>query len=655
MRTSNGCSCSEGCIAACVGWFLLFLCGFIGEICKINPFGVFLILVILFIVIPICGGNLYYSAQEKNYDKHLNRVQKIQQEYNLAYRKFIDANGIKIVSLEDHPELSELKKISSRKDSVWEEEEKAHREKLEKLEREWKRQCKEWKEKADRIKNDYPEGYKMWEEQKNLNIYINPDRIIAESKEQIVALDKHVKTEKWEKAQSEYASQCCTLSKQFLAEYGRYSYNIPFTKYDVNGNEISGTYKVWQFFCNFMCLEDLDYTYFPGCKERASILLPGLKDKSRYYITDVYTAIAQFIKEVANHYCKDNNNMITVILNYDKDWNKDALNYHYYKLEKILFSEEYEKQIFYIHSDVLLYDEKNIDDRFLISDDHIIIVDIATNNKELKELCKKIITYDRNAHPVISYISLLKEYDKDEMISLINKENQRQAKLKEEREKELIAKNNLVEGASSWDVLVGGLHYSSLFYYYPTTCDFEPTEQEWANRWIVWDFKNTPGKTSESAHKIALDKVIPMLKEKLLTTFEEDSLKYLTLVCIPASSQAKTQARYEEFSNRICRELGITNAYPYITVVSEKEERRSGGTSIDPRKLSFDEDFFKGRYVLLFDDVITRGDSMRTFKHKMESIGAIVVGGLSLGKTKHERPIQGNISQPSVELDDLPI
>ena len=154
-----------------------------------------------------------------------------------------------------------------------------------------------------------------------------------------------------------------------------------------------------------------------------------------------------------------------------------------------------------------------------------------------------------------------------------------------------------------------------------------------------------------------------MLKNKLLTTFEADSLKYLTLVCIPASSQIKTQARYEEFSNRICGELGLINAYPHISVVTEKEERRSGGTSIDTNKLSFDEDFFKGKYVLLFDDVITRGDSMRTFKRKMESLGATVVGGLSLGKTKHERPVQGSTPQPfnpvfppqsTADPDDLP-
>ncbi len=33
------------------------------------------------------------------------------------------------------------------------------------------------------------------------------------------------------------------------------------------------------------------------------------------------------------------------------------------------------------------------------------------------------------------------------------------------------------------------------------------------------------------------------------------------------------------------------------------------------------------------NDVITKGDSMRAIKHKMESLGAIVVGGLTyIGK-----------------------
>ena len=85
-----------------------------------------------------------------------------------------------------------------------------------------------------------------------------------------------------------------------------------------------------------------------------------------------------------------------------------------------------------------------------------------------------------------------------------------------------------------------------------------------------------------------------------------------------------------------------------------EEERHLGGSGMNTNQLSFDEDFFKGKYVLLFDDVITRGDSMRTFKSKMETLGAIVVGGLALGKTKHERPLSANLQRPPFDFDDLP-
>jgi hypothetical protein len=292
----------------------------------------------------------------------------------------------------------------------------------------------------------------------------------------------------------------------------------------------------------------------------------------------------------------------------------------------------------------------------------IVIIDVATENNELEKICKDLIEELAPKRPLITFVSVQKCYDRKEMVDIIERDKKKREEEVLKKEKERKAKEGLIKSVSSWDTLAGGLHFSYLFYYYPTTCDFEATEEEWSNRWIVWGFKNTPGKTSKSDHQEALEKAIPMLKNKLLTTFEEESLKHLTLVCIPASSQVKTQARYEEFSNRICSELGMINAYPHISVISEKEERRLGGTSIDTNKLSFDENFFKGKYVLLFDDIITRGDSMRTFKNKMEELGAIVVGGLSLGKTKHERPVQPfphieespKIFSPSFNNDDLP-
>lgn len=191
---------------------------------------------------------------------------------------------------------------------------------------------------------------------------------------------------------------------------------------------------------------------------------------------------------------------------------------------------------------------------------------------------------------------------------------------------------------SEWPALYGGLHYTYLVNYFPTSCIFEATQSEWNDRWLVWNFKNTPGKTSASAHINALNIVVPRMKSILTSTFGIRLLKDLTFVCIPASSAIKTELRYAEFSKRICEETGMTNAYDHITVVSSTTEKKFGGSGICTDSLAFDGHYFKGRYILLFDDVITKGESMLRFKRKMEELGANVIAGFSVGRTKHERP-----------------
>ena len=224
-------------------------------------------------------------------------------------------------------------------------------------------------------------------------------------------------------------------------------------------------------------------------------------------------------------------------------------------------------------------------------------------------------------------------------------------KAKEEAERKKKEQDFLLSCVSSWDCLNCGLKYSYLLNYYPTTCTFEATQSEWDDRWTVWNFKNSPGKTSEIEHQEALDDVIPRLKEKLTATFGKINLPKLTLVCIPAANQENTQRRYEEFSKRLCHETGLINSYGKIKVIHERSARHTGGTGLQTEFLSFDENFFKDRYVILFDDVITRGDSMCTFRRKMENMGAIVIAGLSIGKTKHERPNSSN-SFHSLFIDD---
>ena len=47
--------------------------------------------------------------------------------------------------------------------------------------------------------------------------------------------------------------------------------------------------------------------------------------------------------------------------------------------------------------------------------------------------------------------------------------------------------------------------------------------------------------------------------------------------------------------------------------------------------------WFREKFVLLFDDVITSGKSIENIKLKMEKAGAFVIGGFSIGKTMHKR------------------
>ena len=212
------------------------------------------------------------------------------------------------------------------------------------------------------------------------NMY-NPDYIIIKEEEKIAALDKQIKSEKWEKAQSDFSKTCYELSKKHLPNYGRYKYDIPLTKFDVNGKEIQGTYKVWQLFYSSMCLRALDYTNCPYYKTNAE-KVPEFESGERHYVPDVYNDIANFIKEIAKYYCKDNNDNITVIFNYEKDWDEEVLDSHYDPLEELLSDHE---EIYC--DDTSLFE----DDYWLDSFDKInIIVDIVTENDDMKRLCQKL-------------------------------------------------------------------------------------------------------------------------------------------------------------------------------------------------------------------------------------------------------------------------
>lgn len=625
MNKSDGCL---GWIVAIIAWFILWgMCMKIGDTYNISPFIVLLLIVVVTIIVAVIGIYIHTSSYNRKYNKHYNRVNQIKQKYGLAYKKFVDEYNIKKDYKGNISELSELQKISCREDAVWEEEEKKLIEEKEIRDRKFKLKCDEWKKRAERIKGDYPDAFAMWKENvvKKWPLPLVTDSAICDDENVIKTLDHQIKYNNWQKEQFAFAKQCRDLRDELLDSYGCYTYNIQFDGFDK-----SRKYKIWQFFANSFCLEEgLDLPPYHIYKNSKLV-----KEHKVYLPSEQADAIAAYINRL------NNEEKTNVYFCPTKDgW--DPILYHTLYTNIIT---SFDNSVDFLDMSnlplVTMKAEQSDIDKWISSlKRRIIIIDLVTDYNQLMANCKDVIEKTKEKRPLISFISIQKGLSREEITEIIDSKRKKRKEEAKRALEEVFAQSSLVNAVSSWDTLACGLHYSYLFYYYPVTCELEPTQEEWSNRWTIWDFKNTPGKISDSAHSEALDKVIPMLKEKLLTTFKKEWLKYLTLVCIPASSQLKTQARYEEFSKRICSELGMINAYPYITNVTEKVEKRFGGSALDINNLSFDESFFKGKYVLLFDDIITKGESMKNLRKKMEDLGATVVGGISLGKTKHERPI----------------
>jgi len=130
-----------------------------------------------------------------------------------------------------------------------------------------------------------------------------------------------------------------------------------------------------------------------------------------------------------------------------------------------------------------------------------------------------------------------------------------------------------------------------------------------------------------------MNTVIQEIKEFLFKIFGENT-KYFTFVCIPASTKGLNTLRYKLFTLLLCDILNMHNAFDHIIVEKDREAKHLTG-KITYGNLKFDEEYFKGKTVLLFDDIITTGRSMNRMKSLLENMGAKVIGAIAIGKTTH--------------------
>lgn len=178
------------------------------------------------------------------------------------------------------------------------------------------------------------------------------------------------------------------------------------------------------------------------------------------------------------------------------------------------------------------------------------------------------------------------------------------------------------------------LKHKYFFDYYPYNLYKDDATSSMWDAWkTVWNFKNDPSKNISSyAHSSALDTVINLVERALRSAFGSKT-EHLTLVCLTASSQRKTELRFEEFSERVCSALNMTNAFSHIRVTEGGDAKHEGGDGVQEK--SYDRAFFNGKNVVLFDDVRTTGRSIEQERRILERLGAKVICVITIAQTKH--------------------
>ena len=178
------------------------------------------------------------------------------------------------------------------------------------------------------------------------------------------------------------------------------------------------------------------------------------------------------------------------------------------------------------------------------------------------------------------------------------------------------------------------LKHKYYYEYYPYGINKDDATSSMWNTWkLVWHFKNDPDKNiSSEDHEYALRVVIRKVEDTLRSTFGA-STEYLTLVCMTASTQRKTEMRFREFAETVCKDLKMTNAYPFINVKEGGSAKHEGGDGA--QEISLDRGFFNGKYVVLFDDVRTTGRSLETMRTNLERLGAKVLCAITIAQTTH--------------------
>lgn len=157
-------------------------------------------------------------------------------------------------------------------------------------------------------------------------------------------------------------------------------------------------------------------------------------------------------------------------------------------------------------------------------------------------------------------------------------------------------------------------------------------EQQRANNQLIYDFK---------AGKPAATRFCAELLISYLTRHYSTILKDFVVVFAPTSAQWKYNKRFGYLA-AILNAAGIATANEQVSIYGERKPTHNGGSHFVNESLyhvSINAEFFKGKNVILFDDLLTSGQTIESFKKQLEAAGAYVEREIFVGRTIHHCPI----------------
>ena len=193
--------------------------------------------------------------------------------------------------------------------------------------------------------------------------------------------------------------------------------------------------------------------------------------------------------------------------------------------------------------------------------------------------------------------------------------------------------NSLPACVANWQSHSNSSLKHKYFYKYYTYSIFKDCASisMWNTWHTVWNFKNDPSRgISHFDHESALNHVVEKVENAITSAFGTKT-QYLTFVCLTASTQVKTEVRFKKFAEKICSDLKMNNAYSHIRVVEDGSAKHDGGTGY--HLVWHDPSYFKGKYIILFDDVRTTGRSLDVERSKLEQLGSMVICAITIAQT----------------------